>query len=335
MSTRTCQKCGNPIPTEAISCPHCKSITMRLGKTGERSFTRTQALLGGILLLLFPLCCLGSVGYRVVNEQPLIEAFFPVNTLEEGTTPVDAGESVTDTPIPTGTPEATETVTVTSEGPTQTPLATLPAIPQANCIPPGAVIQVGEVIQVVDGDEIRVRLPEGDFTVRYIGVVSPNVEQPGGPEASNANVDLVLLKTVTLVQDITDQDPNGSLLRYVFVGDTFVNYQLVLDGLVYAENLPPDVACSGDLQAAESSAQNLKAGLWKPTPGPTNTLTAPWTATPDSIQGKANCNCNGPDLSCDNFDTKAEAQACFTKCKLLGKGDVFDLDPDDNNEACD
>ena len=320
---------------------------MRLGKSGERSFTRTQALLGGILLLLFPLCCLGSIGYRLVNDQPVIQALFPGDdsddvasgSIEDGTTPADAGEMDADTPTPEGTAGATETVTLTPEDPTPDPRVTLSGIPAARCLPPGTAVQVGEVKQVIDGDEIVVKLPEGDFTVRYIGIVSPNVNEPGGPEASNGNVNLVLLKTVTLVQDVTDMDPEGRLLRYVFVGDIFVNYQMILDGLVYAENLPPDVACSGDFQAAESSAQNLNAGLWEPTPGPTDTLIPLWTATPDNAssggQGKANCDCSGPDLNCDDFGTRAEAQACFVKCRLLGKGDIFDLDPDDNNEACD
>ena len=320
---------------------------MRLGKSGERSITRTQALLGGILLLLFPLCCLGSVGYRLVNDQPIIQALFPGDDSEvvasgngeDGTTPGDVSEVDNDTPTPEGTSETIETVTLTPEDPTPDPIVTLSGIPASGCLPKGTSVQVGEVKQVIDGDEIVVKLPDGDFTVRYIGVKSPNVNEPGGPEASSANVNLVFLKTVTLVQDVTEMDPEGRLLRYVFVGDIFVNYELILDGLVYAENLPPDVACSGDFQAAESSAQNLSAGLWEPTPGPDDTLIPLWTATPDNAssdgQGTANCNCSGPDLNCDDFGTKIEAQTCFIKCRLKGLGDVFDLDPDDNIVACD
>jgi len=338
MSTRTCLKCGNPIPVEAISCPQCGSISMRLGKSGERSITRTQALLVGILLLLFPLCCLGSVGYRLVNDQPVIQALFPGDDSEDlasvsgedGKTPGDVNEVDDDMPTPEGTTEATESVTLTPEGSTPDPLVTLSGILASGCIPKDTSVQVGEVKQIIDGDEIVVKLPDGDFTIRYIGVASPNVNEAGGPDASNANINLVLLKTVTLVQDVTEMDPEGRLLRYVFVGDIFVNYQLILDGLVYAENMPPDVACSGDFQAAESSAQNLSVGLWEPTPEPDDTLISLWTATPDNAssdgQGKANCNCSGPDLSCDDFGTKAEAQACFIKCVLKGLGDVFDLE---------
>jgi len=58
------------------------------------------------------------------------------------------------------------------------------------------------------------------------------------------------------------------------VGDTFVNYQLILKGFSRVAITPPDVACQNSFLAAQVEAQAGIRGLWEATPVPTYTITA-------------------------------------------------------------
>ncbi|NOG48825.1 MAG: hypothetical protein HND48_04710 [Chloroflexi bacterium] len=60
-------------------------------------------------------------------------------------------------------------------------------------------------------------------------------------DATRANRALVERQTVRLVADVSDTDRFGRLLRYVYVGDTFVNQQLIAEGWGEAVRYDPDV----------------------------------------------------------------------------------------------
>ena len=64
-----------------------------------------------------------------------------------------------------------------------------------------------------------------------------------------------------------DANGEGQLLRYVFIGDTFVNVQLVREGAAAAN--PPDGSPHADeLRQAQQQAQQDKNGLWARCGGP-------------------------------------------------------------------
>ena len=67
-----------------------------------------------------------------------------------------------------------------------------------------------------------------------------------------------------LVKDISETDQYDRLLRYVFVGDTFVNFELVNQGYAAAVTFPPDIACEGTLPPRRSRRPQPRLGLWKP-----------------------------------------------------------------------
>jgi micrococcal nuclease len=67
-----------------------------------------------------------------------------------------------------------------------------------------------------------------------------------------------------LVKDISETDKYDRLLRYVFVGDTFVNFELVNQGYAAAVTFPPDVACEDVFRSAEADARSRGLGLWAP-----------------------------------------------------------------------
>lgn len=175
-----------------------------------------------------------------------------------------------------------------TEIPTDTPVPSLTPIPtgaersdsRPACIPQNAPLESGLVTNVVDGDTIKVSLNGQIFTVRYIGIDTPETKHPDepiqyfGPEAMAKNQELVEGKSIILVKDVSETDQYGRLLRYVFVDSVsgiFVNYELVRQGYAYAVTYPPDVVCADYFRQAEQVASNLLLGLWGPTPIPSLT----------------------------------------------------------------
>lgn len=120
-----------------------------------------------------------------------------------------------------------------------------------------------EVVQVVDGDTIEVRLPDGRLErVRLIGIDAPETGEPGSQEATERLAELVEGEQIRMEGDVSDRDRFDRLLRYVMVGDVFVNETLVEEGLAAAVRYPPDTARAQTLEAAESHARAARSGLW-------------------------------------------------------------------------
>jgi len=126
---------------------------------------------------------------------------------------------------------------------------------------------VAQVTKVIDGDTIDISTGE---RVRYIGVDTPETKHPTkavqcfGKEASGKNKELVLDKEVKLVKDISNNDKYGRLLRYVYLGDLFVNDYLVREGFAHAATFPPDVKFSNQFLLAEREARENARGLFAP-----------------------------------------------------------------------
>lgn len=149
---------------------------------------------------------------------------------------------------------------------TFTPAATLPA--SADCVPLTTQRQEGLVVGIVDGDTIDVNINNQIYRVRYIGVDTPESGDPLFFPATAANQNLVYSKNVLLVKDVSETDRYDRLLRYVFVGDVFVNHELVKQGYAVSSTYPPDVACADYFASAQNQAQSAKVGLWAPTATP-------------------------------------------------------------------
>jgi len=145
------------------------------------------------------------------------------------------------------------------------------------CIPNDAP-ELASVVSVVDGDTIKVNIKGEIFTVRYIGIDTPETVHPSKPveylgkEASDMNEELVLGKDIFLYKDVSETDQYGRLLRYVVVDGLFVNDELVRRGYAMASTYPPDVACAESLRAAQNMAADQELGLWAPQVGATPTL---------------------------------------------------------------
>lgn len=129
-----------------------------------------------------------------------------------------------------------------------------------------------KVARVIDGDTIEI---EGGERVRYIGIDTPETVDPRKPvqcfgvEASNKNKELVAGKTVRLEKDTTDRDRYNRLLRYVYVGDDFINLKLVEHGYAYSYSYPPDIKYQNRFLQAQREAEKAKSGLWLACPAQT------------------------------------------------------------------
>lgn len=233
--------------------------------------------------------------------------------------------TITQTPTITLTPTETFTPTITP-----TPTATFGKIAGIECVPSN-VRETGKVVKVIDGDTIDVKIGDQAYTVRYIGVDTPENttrKEYYGPEAAYQNRLLVEGKTVTLVKDDSETDRYGRLLRYVVAGNVFVNYQLVFDGFAQANSYPPDTSCDAVFNTAERSARDNQRGIWKPTPTPRP------TALPSRSGGivvpSGGCDC-GRDYDCKDYNSHSAAQACYDQC---GGNNWSRLDSDGDGLAC-
>jgi len=189
------------------------------------------------------------------------------------------------------------------------------------------------VVRVIDGDTIEI---EGGQKVRYIGIDTPETVHPSRPvecfgiEASNKNKELVEGKKVKLEKDVSETDKYGRLLRYVWVGDLFVNDYLVRQGYAYAYTYPPDVKYSEQFVQAQREARENNRGLWAgcqtTTPEPT-----PEPEPEPEPQGNIICSYNA--YNCSDFATHAEAQSVYEYCGGVSN-DIHGLDRDKDGSAC-
>lgn len=119
-----------------------------------------------------------------------------------------------------------------------------------------------EVVRVVDGDTIDVRLDAGDERVRLIGINANEQGECGYDQAKERLAELVEGRSVVLFAEQTDRDRNGRLLRYVEVAGVDVGAQLVAEGWVLARSFPPDTARDRRYGDAETKAQEDAVGIW-------------------------------------------------------------------------
>jgi micrococcal nuclease len=130
----------------------------------------------------------------------------------------------------------------------------------------------GPVVDVVDGDTIKVQLPTGIETVRYIGMDTPETVHPTreveeyGAEASEMNRTLVLDQFVRLELDVEPRDRYGRLLAYVWVDSVMVNAELLRLGYAQLLTVPPNVRYVGLFRRLQTEAREAGRGLWAPPP---------------------------------------------------------------------
>jgi micrococcal nuclease len=127
--------------------------------------------------------------------------------------------------------------------------------------------EVAEVVGVIDGDTIDVLYNGEKVRVRYIGIDTPEPYRDGKPacfshEATEANRALVAGKKVQLLSDQEDTDKYGRLLRYVYVGDTFVNATLIQEGFAKTLTIQPNTIHKNEFVEFQLKAKEEGKGMW-------------------------------------------------------------------------
>jgi len=135
------------------------------------------------------------------------------------------------------------------------PPAVQPGIP----LPDLSGAEEAQVAQIVDGDTIEVLMDGVGYRVRYVGVNTPERDETCYSEATAANNALVSGQVVRMLRDESNTDQYGRLLRYIFVGERFVNTELVANGWAEAVEYNPDRRYTANFRVLEAEAR--EAGL--------------------------------------------------------------------------
>lgn len=114
--------------------------------------------------------------------------------------------------------------------------------------------------RIIDGDTIV--LANGD-KVRLLGIDAPEKGNYYYSPASERLGELIEGKAVVLEKDATSSDNFGRLLRYVFIGDEFVNLKMVEEGYAYAYVVAPNEKYMKELIEAEERARQKQLVIWE------------------------------------------------------------------------
>jgi micrococcal nuclease len=126
--------------------------------------------------------------------------------------------------------------------------------------PDGSLLAEVNVLRVIDDDTIEVEADGRRVEVRYKG---SHPDEPCEAEATERNRELVEGKTVFLLDETTDEDREGYLLRYVFTIDGhLVDETLIREGLARA--WVTDGGYQDELLALEDRVRTRGTGcLWE------------------------------------------------------------------------
>ena len=148
-----------------------------------------------------------------------------------------------------------------ASGPNGVALTPTLAVSLPEIEPAPALLEEAEVLDVIDGDTIDVRVGGRRERIRYFGVDTPERGDRCYNEATERN-EALAGDTVRLLPDVRERDPNDRLLRYVFTEEgASVEARLIAEGLGAAWRA--DGAYRDELVALETAARAADAGcLW-------------------------------------------------------------------------
>lgn len=171
----------------------------------------------------------------------------------------------------TSTIATTSTSTSTTSTSTTPPTTTSTGPPPATSTVPSSTsttttVRVPEVrvLSITDGDTLRVLVDGENEPLRLIGINAPEGGECMAPEAALRLGELMEGGPIRLESDVSDRDQFGRLLRYVYVGQMFVNEALVREGLAIARRYEPDTARAAALESAQAAAEADGVGMWAP-----------------------------------------------------------------------
>lgn len=127
------------------------------------------------------------------------------------------------------------------------------------------------VLEVVDGDTLKIDRNGTKETLRLIGINTPETVDPRKPvecfgkEASDKAKGLLAGKVVRIESDPTqsERDRYGRLLVYVYLADgTFFNKKMIEEGYAYEYTYDTPYKYQAEFKEAQRQAELNKRGLW-------------------------------------------------------------------------
>lgn len=207
----------------------------------------------------------------------------------------------TDAPVERQNPAASATLLATPTA--QIPPNLIPLI-SADCARQGREALLASVVTVQEDGTIQAQVGGEILAVRLAGI-----QTTAGLPVGQRVQELISGHNLVLVRDPALSNSDSSLVRYVFAGGQFINYELARDGLAQVIEGGPDLACAAFLRDAQALARADRLGMWKPTPVATLTFVPLVTLGP----GQYTCDCSRR-YTCGDFTTHDAAQACFNAC---------------------
>ena len=134
---------------------------------------------------------------------------------------------------------------------------------------PEAPLERYEVIRVIDGDTLLVRIGEEEVSIRLIGVDAPESVHPdetkNTPEgliASDWMKNFMQGKQVALEYDEELLDHYGRTLAYVYVGETLLEDELLKAGMAETLVMEPNLRYQMHFEEVEREARAAGTGFW-------------------------------------------------------------------------
>ena len=123
-----------------------------------------------------------------------------------------------------------------------------------------------EVLRVIDGDSITVRVDQTSYRIRLAEIDAPEMDQAWGEESKSALQEK--LENEEVAMEIIDVDRYSRLVARVFLNGRQINREMLEEGhaWVYLEYLRDET-----LLDPEAKAKKKKVGLWA-----SEAAVAPW-----------------------------------------------------------
>ena len=162
-----------------------------------------------------------------------------------------------------------------------------------------------EVVEVTDGDTIKVKYNGKIEKVRYLLIDTPETnhhtlgKQPLGEEAKQRNKELLSSGDVTIEFDVGNRlDDYGRMLAYIYVDGMSIQEILLGEGLArVAYIFPPNTRYLDEFEKASAIAEEENIGVWQTEDYVTdrgfNAAVMASNSTQESTQTAGKCNIKG------------------------------------------
>lgn len=206
--------------------------------------------------------------------------------------------------------------------------------------------KLDEVVKIIDGDTLQIKIGDKSEVVRLIGIDTPESVDPRKPVQCFANEATKKAKEllppgrkISLESDLTqgDKDKYNRLLRYVFLEDgSNFGELMIAEGYAHEYTYKVPYKYMEDFKQAEKEAREAERGLWAADAclieiPPTSKVASPTvTIQPTSVEN----NPSSGGYTCGTKTKCGEMTSCAEAMYFLNTCGVTRLDGDKDGVPC-